>query len=416
MDRLEVYIWGTGKLAKKYFFCLEKHYKICGFYDNDVGRHNKLLLGLPILKREQKHKKKIILASTYWKEIAQQLDKEGLVLFDDYIPYSIFDKNGILNYDSLYDVIKGAREIGIKQANPFDNDFLNSKKLVVIYGNCQTRIMEKIFNLSIRFHNDYIVIGTPKMYEIDSKKECILYFLNDDLLWQRIDLLIYQSVKEDNRFLAEFSTNRIIRKLGQQCNKINIVNLYFEGYFPQYKKQNRDALKDVQHSGLFPYGDKYLDGFLKENTDKREAYLQVLDENYIPEEDILSCIRNSFFSLEQREQLVDVKISDYIKEFFTEEQLFYSPNHPCNKILIEYVNRILEKLGYEREVFDDATVWCECETLKGQDLPIYPSVLYHLKLKHYEKLYYPNRYLTSSMLVDFEGYVKYYLDILENLE
>lgn len=413
MSKLEVYIWGTGKLGRKRFFCLAKHYKICGFYDNDSKQYDKLFLGLPVMKRQQNDKSKIIIASTYWREIAKQLDKQGLAIFDDYIPYCVFDENGVIDYDSVYEVVKSVEEMGLRQGKDiFNSVFFADKKLAVIYGNCQTRIMEKILNLSQQFSKDYIMIATPKMYELDLKRDCILYFLNDNLLWNRIDLFIYQNVKKDNRFLPEFATNRVIAKLKSQCKRINIVNIYFEGYFPQYEKQTHNVLNDIQHSGLFPYGDKYLNNFIKKNMDQREVYSCVANINFIPEDELASCIRRSFSLLEEKEENVDVVISDYIKKFFEKEQLFYSPNHPCNKVLIEYVNRILKKLEYEREELDETMVWCECGMLKGQDLPLYPSVIRFLNLKRYEKQYYPNRYLTKSMLVDFEEYVKYYLNIL----
>lgn len=45
-------------------------------------------------------------------------------------------------------------------------------------------------------------------------------------------------------------------------------------------------------------------------------------------------------------------------------------------------------------------------TLKGQDIPLYPSVINALNLQHYEDRYYPNRYLEPNMLLNAEEYLK----------
>ena len=51
-------------------------------------------------------------------------------------------------------------------------------------------------------------------------------------------------------------------------------------------------------------------------------------------------------------------------------------------------------------------------TLKGQDIPLYPAVIKKLGLKKYEKSYYPNRYLCSELLLDFEEFVEMYMEAL----
>ena len=47
--------------------------------------------------------------------------------------------------------------------------------------------------------------------------------------------------------------------------------------------------------------------------------------------------------------------------------------------------------------------------LKGQDIPIYPSVIKVLHMQKYEKRYFPNRYLEQSMLYDFREYYRNYM-------
>ena len=75
--------------------------------------------------------------------------------------------------------------------------------------------------------------------------------------------------------------------------------------------------------------------------------------------------------------------------------------------MAEYINRILEFLGYQRKAFD---VGGE-NSLKGQDIPVYPAVVKALGLKSIQEKYYPNIWREKDILLDirefFELYIQY---------
>lgn len=73
---------------------------------------------------------------------------------------------------------------------------------------------------------------------------------------------------------------------------------------------------------------------------------------YIVEADaVIANAENSIHELYLREKYCDIKITDFIEENYKEEQLFYSPNHPNERLINEYVNRMIEYLGYKRRRF-----------------------------------------------------------------
>lgn len=225
-----------------------------------------------------------------------------------------------------------------------------------------------------------------------------------------MDLFIYQTVSADNKFSEILSTDGILHKLRPDCKTVNIVNIYFDGYFPQRTENKSPILKEVHQSGLFPFGDKYVDNMLRKNYSAEKIISIISKEDFISETEIRNGVENSLDELKNRETTVDVKISDYIEMHYKEEQLFYSPNHPCEQLMKVYIDRILEVLGYEPEEISDADRILNFGTLKGQDIPIYPAVKKVLGLRKSERKYYPNRYLCEELLLDFRAFMIGYIE------
>lgn len=287
---------------------------------------------------------------------------------------------------------------------------IGHKKLAIIYGNCQTSVIEKILNANKEFRKRYKIISIPRVCTWDDRFE---YLVTKDSIWQFIDLFIYQSVSKNNKFSCMLNTDDLLKKLNADCIKINIINLYFTGYFPQVIPNNKNKLMDIHQSGIFPYGDKYID----ELIEKEKNYVDIIDivgkDDFISDFEIENCCEKSFCELRLREKEVDVKIVDYIEAHYKEEQLFYSFNHPNEHLLIEYSNRILQYLGFQKNDIDIVDFLLQFGTLKGQDIPVYPTVVKKLGLKKYEKVYYPNRFLFSEMILDFQEYIKMYIETTE---
>lgn len=148
---------------------------------------------------------------------------------------------------------------------------------------------------------------------------------------------------------------------------------------------------------------------LQENYSEEEIISEISKEDFISELEIRNGVLKSLQELKHREVEVDVKISDYIEKHYKEEQLFYSPNHPCEELMKVYIDRILEFLGYEPEEMSSADRILNFGTLKGQDIPIYPAVKKVLGLEKCERKYYPNRYLCEGLLLDFREFMVKYI-------
>lgn len=399
----KIAIWGTGFTAKKAYYLDCTEYKTVCFYDNNETKWGTELYGIPVKKYEKSDGLKIVIGSAYWKEIAAQLIDEGLQLGKDFIPYH-FLCNSIINYRELF-------SFGPEKILSLMQKLKERKKIAVIYGNCQTPILSRVLLLSHAFSKDYFFVEIPAVHEYASRmKKQWDTLIKDNTFWQQVDLFIYQNVSEDNRFCNGLATDNILKKLGGSCKTIKIINIYFSGYFIQTTKNEHNFMKDVQQSGLCPFGDKYIDNMLIQELGKKEILEKVTKADFIPSEEIRNLAQKSLTELKEREKDVDVIISDYIIENYDKRQLFYSFNHPINTVLIEYAKRILSFLGYPEPGVDEAAVYLKAGCLKGTDIPIYPSVLQALQIKEYEKSYFLNRYIEPEILVDFKTYCKKYIE------
>lgn len=154
------------------------------------------------------------------------------------------------------------------------------------------------------------------------------------------------------------------------------------------------------------YLDIFVQDMLYRNMSSNQILSIVLDENFIKKDMILNNAKKSIESLYERELSCNIQIAGYIEEHYKEEQLFYSFNHPNERLLNEYVNRIIEYLGYARQDFSLVDILLQCGTLKGHDIPVYPCVIKALGLKKYETEFYPNRYQNAGLLLNTKEFIE----------
>lgn len=401
----KICIWGTGKVAQKIYYLASQKFDIECFYDNDKRKHQQKLYGIDVKGWEPGlHKNKIIIASSFWKEIATQLVEKGMVPFVDFtFPSETFSTYEMFDYHILYEL----RQLGCKI--PYDKIYAN-KKIGLVYGNCQTDLISRALRMHKEFSNEYSMIAIPKVCEYNEDSRYLEDFISNKEFLQRVDLLIYQKVHKNNRFSPILDTDLLVEKLSFSCKRVRIVNIYFSGYFPQYDLPYVRVGKEVHQSGIFPFGDTFIDNMIANGEDKDSIVEQIIQEEFLDYTQIRENASNSIIELKNREQDSDVCITDYIIQHYQERQLFYSLNHPVEELLIEYTNRILKYLGFDDLKLSISDFCMLIGSLKGQDIPLYPSVIKALELNEYEKSYCPNRCIYKDLSLDFVEYVKMYID------
>ena len=135
----------------------------------------------------------------------------------------------------------------------------SKKQIAIIYGNCQTGKLQDFLLRNKIFAESYFVIKLPMVCQYEDDKT-LGYFQEN--FWSLCDLLISQRISIDNRFNSILATQKLPLILAENVKIIWIPNVYFDGYFPQYVKNSHNIGKEISQSGLFPFGDKYIDAFL----------------------------------------------------------------------------------------------------------------------------------------------------------
>ena len=334
-------------------------------------------------------------------EFEISLDNGAIARFDlndSKINYSAI--RNVLSESSCIEVIENVKKI-------------SGKKCALIFGNCQTEQLNKIFWRHIQFNREYFLLQIPAVCDY---KDWIVEFIfgGGGQFLQQVDLFISQHVKEANRFGTKIATKNIVTQLREDAKIIWIPNAYFDGYFPQYTHNARNIVINDEPTGLFPNGDRFIDEIMENsemNPDIEKILDRICDPDFISPEIIQNQTEKSLDELKNREWICDVKISDYIEDNFRDEQIFWSINHPSSLVLFELAKRIWRLIGMRSENFLDREMLFNPEDIYGlriQDIPIYPSVQRFFGFKKCLDKYFANQ-LTWNLHADFRTFSREYI-------
>lgn len=203
---------------------------------------------------------------------------------------------------------------------------LNRKLKVIIFGNCQSRIIARILQKVV-----------------DSKKYEIEFLINNSRTQgfqgpektyealSQADILICQPLREDHKLL---SINYLRESLSHKC-KILTYSYVFNsgiqslGYAGTSKRNSYGQIfgSDIIINAISDHGlETVIDLYKEGNIDFSlpERFHLCMDE------------------LKRREEKCDIKLADYILQNYQQEQLFISHNHPTKALFKELTRQIIE--------------------------------------------------------------------------
>ena len=237
----KIAIWGTGNIGRSIFYKLRGKEEIVCWYDDESS--GGILYNVEVREYcKKKNGEKIVVADSNWNDICMRLQKSGLQIIDDYVPYWFYNKN-MIGWKNLLSMTKESVKKSLLHLK-------ENRRIAIVYGNCQTELIQRFLTESEELMSKYIFINIPRVCQ------------EDDLVWNDLiesgifsfcDLFIYQIVLDNNRFGLTRSTSNIQKLLNGNCVKVSIPNIYFDGYFPQIEKNKYNVLEDVQEDGLFKW-------------------------------------------------------------------------------------------------------------------------------------------------------------------
>lgn len=237
-------------------------------------------------------------------------------------------------------------------------------KKCIILGNCQTTHIKKILSESI-FSEVYEICTTVPIQIMTQKH---LDLLEPDI--KNCDLLITQLIAEKYNGINGIGTKNITKQLKNNAQKIIIPSLYANIYNPEIFYLKNEYGKKVSegfdyHHKLIFYG--FLKGYSVETT--KNLF-------FLPIANIENIICAAFEEIFKRDSYSDVKVFNFIKTNYNKSKLFYTFNHPNNKMLFFIVNSILRILK-----IDEININNKKEALDGIYFPILKNVYHKLNLE-----------------------------------
>lgn len=394
-----IVIWGAGKQGRDAYYHLNRRYDIEGFLDSDITKTGIEVVDHKKVLADQGQRFFIVIACQKWMEVSNVLLNRGLKFLNDFIPYNMLIKKHICLHN-LIDCFD------ISDIIEYLSRIKETKKLALIYGNCQTEIIANMLEYNVEFNRQYVLLRVPQihLYRNEEQIEQIFYKSN---IMQKMDLFIYQRVNENNRFHSKLGTENILKQFNNNIKSLAIHNIYFDGYFPQYDANDERYFRNLNKKD-FPYTDGIVDLMIKEKKSSDEIVTLISSEDLLSEKEVKEKCEQSISNLREREKIVDVPIVDYIEENYCNEQLFYTYNHPKNIVIYEYVKRLLKCLGIEKnDEFTEEELNIEFGTLRINNFPIFPCVIKALGLKKYEKKVRISH--ISTNLITIEDYIREYI-------
>lgn len=312
--------------------------------------------------------KTVIVCTVNWEEDVRKLEQMGKrgIPFWTWI---VFKKN-MINYERLKGI---STMMYVSVDKLLDWIKYNLKlKICLVYGNCQNMSINTLIASSKELMKKYMVIDMLPVQDI--KEERTSGFSVDFI--KSIDLLIYQNVSENNKFSPKLATTHILKNINENSKTICIPNVYFSGYFPQACGNPYNPFLKEYNNTPFPYGDINIQEMQDEYSAREIAY-KIGAKDFYSKEYVEKNANDSLQELINREQICDVKISDYILDNYKKEMLFFTTNHPSNKVLKELVKRVFNLCDEIVDDIDESKAWEN----NGREIFIYPSVFQGLGLE-----------------------------------
>ena len=395
----KVVIWGAGNQGRDAYYHLRDRYEVAGFYDSDLTKTGKEIVDGKQVLAYRVHEFFIVVACGKWMEVVRNLQERGLVVQEDFLPYHMLERRSL----RLHDMMACIGADGIKK---YLDTVRETKQIALVYGNCQTEIIANMLEYNKDFHNRYALLRVPQIHLYTDENQIKEIFYENGLM-KKMDLFIYQNVKEENRFHPLLGVEHILEQMSVRCKKLCIHNIYFDGYFIQYDADENRYFSNMDQKD-FPYTDSIVHELVTEGKGIDEIIEMINKTDFIAPEAVWEKCEKSIENLRRREEKVDVPIVDYIEKHYREEQLFYTYNHPKNIVIYEYVKRILKAIGIgNTDEFTEEELNLAFGTLRINNFPVFPCVISALGLKKYERKVRISH--ISTGLITMNEYIREYI-------
>jgi hypothetical protein len=206
---------------------------------------------------------------------------------------------------------------------------------VVVVGNCQAKALEMMLATNEEFAKRFEFVSFPAVHEIPEETMPSLHEAVANAA-----VLITQRVEEGYRDGIGLGTETLARIAGN-ATVIRWPSVYWAGYFPDLFYM-RNAGGQPVVDGPFDYHDRSILTAYESGLNVGATCL-LLEDPQVPS-NARTWASQATAELDIRGQACDVQVTAFIDENFQCELLFFTMNHPANRLLAFVGQRITELL------------------------------------------------------------------------
>lgn len=385
----KIVLFGAGDKGRKFYvdFCRELKIDHC-ISNNPEEKvfkieNNRICDVMPIGKSVKNEDDFIIICASDSISMQTQLSDLGYCMGMDYID------------SELYRILAG------------------DKKIALFYGVCYMRAIKECLDYSDAFRGNYNSFYFLDYVKYSMTEKSLFY-----LLIESCDLFIFTS------YLAPHSLRQLdafFLRLKNDCTKVSIPLITFTGFHPRIRGKVNDSNPYCIISSKAPYSpfsieDLNINSLIEEHKFTSEIVDIVSDLNYYSKDFLENNLVKEIQRLRFAEKFSNIKISDFIQENYDKARLFLNESHISNILLIELSKRILIYLKIPFGNLEEV-VTALPPLLYTTEVPVYPSIIHHLKLNIYkgEPVYKLFTY-QGMRSITFKEYVTLYIEYCRNMK
>ncbi len=207
---------------------------------------------------------------------------------------------------------------------------------VVVVGNCQATALEMMLSTNEEFTKRFELVSFPPVHEFPEALVPELHRAVADAA-----VLIPQRVDDAYRGGMGLGTDTLMG-IARTSTVVRWPSVYWAGYFPDLFYL-RDAARAPVLDGPFDYHDRSILRAYAAGVDVAGACL-LLEDPERPS-DAQAWAEEATAELNVRGQDCEVQVASFIASRFREELLFFTMNHPTNRLLAFMAQQITSLLG-----------------------------------------------------------------------
>ncbi|HZV72984.1 MAG TPA: WcbI family polysaccharide biosynthesis putative acetyltransferase [Conexibacter sp.] len=207
---------------------------------------------------------------------------------------------------------------------------------LVVVGNCQAKALELMLSTNDAFATRFELVSFPPVHEIP---DAMVPELHRAVAAAAV--VVPQRVDEGYRDGVGLGTETLARIAGT-ATVLRWPSVYWAGYVPDLFYL-RDAAGQPVVDGPFDYHDRAILEAYAAGDDVRRT-CELLEDPGRPS-DAAAWAASATAELDVRGRGCDVEVASFIAAHFREQLLFFTMNHPANRMLAFIAQRLIDLLG-----------------------------------------------------------------------